>query len=188
MITLEQAKDYLQITDTTQDTKIQAIVDTVNAWVVSYIWDIKSSEKSELIQKASIKKNKIGLKYYHPTWMLTVNGSTISDTEYFIHENWVAEFKSLDLSDIDFSAFQITYTAWLEEYPADYLSVLKNIVWEEFYKTTDWKEVKKSKTWPREVTFMTKSEMWIESWKDIYDISKEKLEKFIPLHFKHYAF
>ena len=120
--------------------------------------------------------------------MLTVNGSTISDTEYFIHENWVAEFKSLDLSDIDFSAFQITYTAWLEEYPADYLSVLKNIVWEEFYKTTDWKEVKKSKTWPREVTFMTKSEMWIESWKDIYDISKEKLEKFIPLHFKHYAF
>jgi hypothetical protein len=37
MITLEQAKSYLQIEDDTQDTKIQAIVDNVNAWVFSYI-------------------------------------------------------------------------------------------------------------------------------------------------------
>ena len=186
MITLEQAKSYLQIEDDTQDTRIQAIVDNVNAWVFSYIWDIKSWNKKELIKRCSVRRNIFWLTHYNPTVLLKINWKVINESDFLIYENWEVEFKNIDLTLITFDAFEVEYIAGVDDYPQDYISVLGNLVATEFYKNIEWDEVKTSKTWPRSVTFKTESEKSIKT--ETFDTAKIKLKKFIPLHLLEYAF
>lgn len=192
MIELEQIKDYLWITGTSDDTRLQSILDGVNSLVISAIWDYEEWEKTIQIKNKIIKDNKIWLLHVNPTEINEINWNDFSWkvnwVDYMILNNWEVIIKNLcDFISNDFWVFEVKYNAWYtdEDIPKDLIASVWDYVWYLFSQDL-WKNVIKEKTGPREVWY--ESSEWISwSWSPV-DLQKSKflksLTKYIPLHLR----
>ena len=92
MITLDQVKAYLWITDTSNDAKLQAILDWVNGDVVSVILEYDYWEKEIHVNQKSIKYPFLPLRHVNPTQLLEVNWISFSSQVKW--ENYLIWFQS----------------------------------------------------------------------------------------------
>lgn len=180
-ISLAEAKTYLWITDTSQDSKLTLIIDWVQNIVVNYIWfDIASSSKTENISICDIwcywkiflnakpitSLNKINWVSY--TWVLWTN--------YMIDNNKIIiNDISLYLTNLNFSYFTIEYTAWFTIIPNDVKLVMLTLTAQEFNKK-DWSIVKSYTLWPRTIDF--DNSVWQAEW--VINSIKATLTKYKP--------
>ncbi len=192
MIELEQIKDYLWITGTGDDTRLQLILDSVNSLVVSVIWNYEEWEKTIQVKNKVIKDNKIGLLHVNPIKITNINWNDFNLKlkwfDYIILDNWEVIIPNLcSYISNDFWIFEVKYTAWYtnEGIPNDLIGIVANYVWY-LYSQDLWKDVVREKTGPREVQYWVND--WIFSGWIPLNGSKsnflKSLSKYVPLHLR----
>lgn len=180
MVTLQQVKDYLWITGSSQDTRLQAILDWVNQEVEAYIWDYTLGEKTIQVPKTSIKKDTIGLMHVNATSITSIDGKTIEESEYMIQDDATVYVKSLyEYIDSEFPSIKVVYVAWYETAPYNIISSVATRVGFEFSKQF-WQVVKMEEMWPRSVEFFGNE----KSSEQIRQEFLKSLRGFIPLYLR----
>lgn len=131
MVTLAQVKTILGITDTSQDAKLQSVLDGVNALAVAFI-DISERDVEELMYIRSNKNNTLLPSETNPTKLLEINGvdvSTLSEgVDYLILDNGTIQLQNLSqyTSSMKFDYFKIKYHCGYATEPADYVLNIAN--------------------------------------------------------------
>ena len=165
-ITLSEAKTYLGITDTTQDTKLTLIIDWVQDIIVNFIGDISTSDKTENLSLCDIWRcSQVYLKNKPVTAIKKINWVSytwVLNTDYLI-ENNKAIINDLYqyLTNLKFNMFSIEYTAGYTTIPDDVKLAMLTLTAQEFNKK-DWTVVKGYKLWPRTVDF--DNTLWQAEW------------------------
>lgn len=190
-VTLDQVKDNLGICDSSDDTRLWAILDWVLKDIEGRIWDIQLWEKTEKIDK-KMRMLKEGVLPFSigPVVSITEIDATDFSTkvewvDYQINDNWTAEVKDLSsYIETDFAKFKIIYQAGYAKAPADYVDIVSSLVWLEFSKDM-WKDVTEETTGPRTVKFSDPGRF---SWgpDDLKRAQYKRLRKFIPVHLRVY--
>lgn len=202
-LTLQQVKEYLWITDGTQDARLTNLIEGVEAWVLSYIGDIRLKDWSTFIEKkeqvllSTLRENVFYLKSKNIFKIIEINWIDVSAKvpmiDYWIYENDTISDPNICiyLSWLQFWSFIVKYHSWYDQVPSDFIqAILWMVVWE-YQKTianqNSW-IVKKETLWPRTTEYDTS---WI-SWnmnKGFSDYSEYSvLKKYLPLHITNYAF
>lgn len=200
MITLEQVKIYLWITDTSEDVKLQAILDWINQEVVSVILDYDFWEKEIYVKQKSIKYPFLPLRHVNPKQLLSVNwvsfGSQVEWQDYLILENWTAEVQNLrKICCASFSRFKVIYSAWWtnDEIPADLIALVAEMVWllasAPQGNNAEEEKIKSETLWPRKVEYWVEYNNLTASEYQTALIERRKafnkaLKKYIPLHLR----
>lgn len=186
-VTLAEVKSILWVTTSSEDTKLQAILDSVLDKVTKRIGDISSGDKTETIKKTSLLKDDfLPLSIINPTVLKTIDGVDftwkVEGSDYLLLENGMVQvIDLLDYITTDFDYFKVTYTAWYLTAPKDFVMTIANIVWLEYSKDM-WKAVTEETTWPRTVRYESSWTSWDTQLKELY----ASLRKYIPIHLRVY--
>lgn len=190
-IDLQLIKDYLWITDNTDDVRLQAILDTALDIVQEVCGDIGYWEKTQKVNKRAYMRTwKFTLNIIEPEKLLEVNWVDYSTktnwVEYYIDDFWDVFlrkhhiFNTVDL-DNHCPFFVVKYVAWLKTAPkkliwllAEYIDYARNLDW--------WLAISHEQLWPRSVSYG-----WVSNWRDgqLFDLPIKKLkiwlQSFIPI-------
>lgn len=190
-VTLAQVKTNLGITDSSDDTRLWAILDWVLEEIWRRIWDISQWDKTERVNKKMrmLKDDLLPFSIYPVTAIKTIDQTDfttkVEGSDYVLLDNWTAEVKNLlNYVDSDFETFSITYTAWYANAPADFINIVSTIVGLDFIQDM-WKDSIEETTGPRTVKFADPSRFW--GVPNILRVAQfKKLKKYIPLHLRVY--
>ena len=177
MVTLINIKTYLWIVWTSQDTRLQLILDWINESVKNYCWDLSYWEKTIKVKNIMVKNYTIWLLHKKAVKITSINwndfNSKVAWVDYIINDS-----DEIIINDVynyiqnDFWIFELKYNAWYSTAPNNLIAIVSDLVWLEFSKRF-WKDITREELWERTTIF------------DITE-SKEKLFKklncFIPLH------
>lgn len=188
-VTLEQVKDILGICDSLEDTRLQAILDSVLDSIDSRIGNIEAWDKTEKILKTTrlVKDDILPLSCIKPTQIKSIDWvdftGKVEGSDYLLLDNWTAQVPDLSsYISTDFDYFTVVYTAWYDTAPAEFVRVVANLVGLEYSKDM-WKDMIEESTGPRTIR-------WSDTWKDGGDTVKKSLyaslRKYIPIHLRVY--
>lgn len=162
IITLSELKNYLWITDNSQDTILQILVDSVNQIIINILWDITLWEKTENIDICDLQRTCSGLSVLlsniNVQTIDKINWQTYSwnkDIDYFIRNpnNRKVVFKNLDgFGNNNDCSVDITYTSWYVNIPNDIKLAWYIMAWWLFAQK-NWQNVKSYKVWDVTVVF-----------------------------------
>lgn len=179
MVTLQQVKDYLWITNNTSDTRLQAILDATLGSMYNLIGDYSYGEKTIKVRNKNLK-DKIGLLHINmdTSEPLSIDGNVVA--EYNLLDNWEVEIKDIyTYITSDYSTSEIVYTAWYTETPSKIVWLVAEKVGFDFAKEL-WQVVSSEQMWPRSVEFFWDGKS--------SDMSKQSfingLKYYIPLHLR----
>lgn len=180
MITLSQVKTFLGITSTTNDNRLNSILDSVNDEVLQYIGDYTLGEKTIQIPKKSIKDCTIGLMHVNATSLTSIDWKTIEESEYMIQDDGTVYVKNLsDYITSDFPNIKVVYEAWFNPAPDSLIGIVATQVGFEFSKELG-QVVAREEMWPRSVEFFWSENSGKYAREDFF----KTLRKFIPLHLR----
>jgi len=157
LTTLESAKEYSWITDTSQDAIIESLILSFDSFIEKSIWVIEQKAIDEEITLCEIYSN---WSFYLSNKPITVLNSInwiaytwVLNTDYKIVWNKLIVNDVSDyLTDLKFWSITINYTAWYSPVPADVtLAVNRMIAWE--LNKQGWESLKSYKMWPRSYSF-----------------------------------
>ena len=185
MVEIQEVKDYLWITDNSQDVQLQQILDSVNALLVNYIWDYTEWEKTVQIYNNTVKN---WLIWFNHIWVTEINSINWVDFENsadqykLLDDKWQAKVLNLcNYIQNNFGVFDVIYTAWYAENPKDIVRAVSRLVW--YYLSQDmWKDIKLEQPWPRKVEYTVNWE-----WVTEVNVFYQSLNKYIPLHLKNWG-
>jgi len=188
-VLLTEVKDYLWITWTNDDVRLQAILDWLNEDITNKVWDITLWDKTMTIQNKTSKSNfafnsvirdsKITLDIINPTAIKTINWNDFTSkviwTDYIINPDWTAYVKNLSLYTINnFGFFDVVFTAGYSTTPKQLIAITSEYLGYLFSKDL-WKDIIEEKMWPRWVKYAQGSE------KEVKKTFYKWLNQFIPL-------
>ena len=90
MINLKRIKNFLWITDDTDNARLQAILDSVNQMVINCILEYDFWEKIILVDINTIKGNFLPLRHINPSRIVSINDIKLNSEawkDYLILEN-----------------------------------------------------------------------------------------------------
>lgn len=178
MVTLQKVKDYLWITNTTNDTRLQTILDGVLDDVDAYIWDYTYGTKTIQVKKPC--DNYIGFMHSNAESITTINGISIDSADYMIQDDGRAYIKDIsDYLDSDFPMIEVVYIAGFQTTPDNIISIVSEMVGFIFAKELG-QVVARDQMWPRSVEYFWDGKTNDLKTKDFYD----SLKKFIPSHLR----
>lgn len=187
-VTLEQVKDILGICDTSDDTRLQAILNSVLDSVTSRIGNIELWDKTEKVLKNTrlVKDDILPLSYINPTLIKTIDwvdfSGKVEGSDYLLLDNWTAQVTNLrDYITTEFDYFTITYTAWYEKAPLDFVNIIANLVGIDYAKDM-WKNTIEETTGPRTIRYSDGWSSWDVTKKSLY----ASLRKYVPIHLRVY--
>ena len=186
-IELTEVKAYLWITSTTDDTKLQAILDWVNELVEVTVWDISLWEKTMTVKNTSVKNYTFTLNIINPTDLTEINWNDVTWlvawSDYFIKDDWEVIIKTIfDYTANDFWFFTVKFNAWYEIAPKSLIKTVSEYIWY-LYSQDNWKDINSEQLWPRSVTYSQDNSSWISLAQKKF---KDWLRRFIPLAFRIY--
>ncbi len=186
-ITLIEVKAYLWITTTSDDTKLQYMLDWVNELVESNVWDISEWEKTMTVKNSSVKNNTFTLNIINPTDLTEINWNDVSWlvvwTDYLIKDDWEVIIKDLwNYTANDFWFFTVKFNAWYATAPKSLIKTVSEYVWY-LYSQDNWKDITSEQLWPRAVAYWQDNSNWISLAQKKF---KDWLRKFIPLAIRVY--
>jgi len=178
MVTLQQVKDYLWITNTTNDTRLQTILNGVLDDVDAYIWDYTYGTKTIQVKKPC--DNYIGLMHSNAESITSINWISIDSADYMIQDDGRAYIKDISqYLDSDFPNIEVVYIAGFQTTPDNIISIVSEMVWFTFAKEL-WQVVASEKMWPRSVQYFWDGKTSEMKTKEFYN----SLRTFIPLHLR----
>lgn len=178
LTTLSSAKEYMWITDTTQDSLITTLIESFSAFIQKDIWVIEEQQVEEDIILCNIKCWKIYLCNSKIVSIDEINWTTytwVLNTDYKVTSSKVViNDINLYLTDLKFDSVTIKYTAWYNPVPADVeLAVNRMIAWE--LNKQAWEPLKSYKMGPRSYTFAWE---WDLTADQVYNSSISILSKY----------
>ena len=134
IVSLADVKTYLDITDCESDTRLQAILDECEGFLLSYLGNIAKGTKTERVEKSMCKHNVLPFKIGNVTKINTINGTDftakVEGVDYVLNSDGTAEV--LNLLDYvlvgDFSTFTISYEAGYDPIPEEIVGAVSEYV------------------------------------------------------------
>lgn len=187
--TLDKVKIYLWISGTSNDARLQCILDGVEAFVFNIIWDISENDKTESVctNLLSSDGNTFPLSNKKVTQVKTINGNDFTTkangTDYLIRANDTVTVPSLCtyLSDLIFDVFSVTYTSGYNPVPTDIQNAIAELVGFTFAKELG-KNISSETTWPRKVSFG-----WAETTDTKVNEALTVINNYQVLNLKHFT-
>ena len=184
MPTLSQVKDILWITNSLQDTTLQAILDS-GVVLANDMVDITAGEKSIFIHKYM---DEIHFTCPNVTQITEIDWVDFTDkvigTDYILKPNGTAQVLYLrSYVSTPFDSYLVKYNAGYEEEPADYVMAIAQFVWDKLKVVSG--EVKKEELWPRSVEFVTSADggsLWMTPERKLM----LALQQYIPLNLRYW--
>lgn len=191
MITLEQIKKILWITDDQDDETLQVTLDSVIKYAKYIIWEFEYWERTIQVNTKTIYDDKIWLRHVNPIKITSINWIDFTAKEnkvdYFIDYTWMVEIKNLSNYTVsEFDYIEVKYTAWWlsDEIPENLIMAIAYYTW---YKASleYWKNILKEKMWPREVKYWNNDSNRWDSTMQEQDFIRI-LINYLPIHLRNY--
>ena len=161
-ITLNEAKTFLGITDTSQDSSITQMIPIAKWMTDQIIWNLESSDKTETINLCSLQYYywiHLYLKNIEVTAIKSIDWITytgVLGTDYkIIWENKrKIRFDNLEwyLENVNWFYFDVVYTSWFAVIPENIKLLQYLLIWWMLSKE-NWKEVESIMLWDVSMTF-----------------------------------
>ena len=163
IITLSELKDYLWITDSSQDTILEIFVDSANKYITNYIWrnitaqdytEYKDWDGQRIILLDNYPVNKI-TSFKVNYWTIdTPDWVDVDANEYQLVPEEGKIFLTFNKRR-GFQNYEIEYNAWYDPIPWDLKLAWLKIAWS-YYNTKDTDWVKSESVAGDSITFWAK--------------------------------